>query len=265
MILVSNRRILVVNLICYLSLYCFDCSIFDCKPRLLMINIVLFKDGVSLKDEFLNRPLSITERHTMFFCSSYDQVLQKVSENQSDVIMYFASDLSSVDIAYLRRLNSSSSNVRLILFSNASHALQAWKLDLFHFDDHPIDLDKVKRAFNKYVYSLQNEEHNVLTIKLTDGTHNIPLKDIRFLLASGNYTFVHYESDKHLLVTKQLGQFDFLCHKNPHFHRAHRSLIINIVSIKSVDECSVYFYNCTKPLEISASLAQKIKKYLNSK
>ncbi len=230
-----------------------------------MINVVFYKDGVSLKGEFLNRPLSISERHTLFFCTSHDQIQHQLRNDQADIIMYFTNDVNSADTLALRRISELAPNSKLTLFSDASHALQAWHLDMFHFDHHPIDLDKVKRAFHKYIKTLQSEKHNVLTLKLNDGTHNIPLKDIRFLLASGNYTFIHYESDKNLLITKQIGQFDFLSEKNPLFHRIHRSLIINIGTIKSVDDAALHFYNCEKPLDVSASLAQKIKKLLNSK
>jgi DNA-binding LytR/AlgR family response regulator len=230
-----------------------------------MINVIIYKEGVSLINEFSNRPLSISERHTLFFCSSYDQILHQISNDQADLIMYFTNIVNSEDVLRLRRLSETAPNSKLNLFSDANYALQAWHLDMFHFDNHPIDLDKVKRAFHKYLKNLQTAKHNVLTLKLTDGTHNIPLKDIRFLLASGNYTFIHYEADKNLLITKQIGQFDFLNEKNSLFHRIHRSLIINIGNIKSVDGSSVHFYNCEKPLNVSASLAQKIKKLLNSK
>jgi DNA-binding LytR/AlgR family response regulator len=230
-----------------------------------MIHIVLYKDGVSLKAEFLNKPLSISERHALYFCVDFDQVFYQIGKSQADILMYFTNDLTSTDIDLLRKVIVQKPNIKITLFSDVSHAMQAWKMDMFHFDDHPIDLEKVKRAFLKYLKTIETEKHNVLTIKLNDGTHNIPLKDIRFLLASGNYTFIHFESDKNILITKQIGQFDFLTEKNQLFQRIHRSLIINIATVKSVDHMSIHFYNCEKPLDVSASLAQKIKKLLNSK
>lgn len=229
-----------------------------------MIHVVLYKEGISLKTEFVDRPLCISERHSLYFCIHFEQILHQINTNQADILMYFTNDLNSTDISLLRKILAQKPDLKLTLFSDATHALQAWKLDMFHFDDHPIDLDKVKRAFNKYLKSLQNKKHNVLTLKLSDGTHNIPLKDIRFLHASGNYTFIHFENDKNLLITKQIGQFDFLTEKSNLFCRVHRSLIINTAAIKSVDEYTIYFYNCDKPLEVSASLAQKVKKTISS-
>jgi DNA-binding LytR/AlgR family response regulator len=227
-----------------------------------MINIAIYKEGVNLKSEFVDRPLSIAEKHTLFFCAKYEMILNLVKNDQADIIMYFTDQLQDTDRDNLKRIVEISPSTKLILYSDAAHALQAWKMDMFHFDDHPIDLDKVKRSFNKYVRTIQIESHNVLSLRLSDGTHNIPFKDIRFLLASGNYTFIHYESDKNLLITKQIGQFDFLSEKNRFFQRIHRSLILNMSTIKSVEDQQVYFFNCQKPLDVSASLAQKIKKIL---
>lgn len=229
-----------------------------------MIHVVLYKEGVSLKSQFVDKPLCVSERHAMYFCVHFEQILHQININQADILMYFTNDLSSTDISTLRKIVSQKPDIKLSLFSDATHALQAWKLDMFHFDEHPIDLDKVKRAFNKYLRTLQTELHNVLTLRLSDGTHNIPFKYIRFLLASGNYTFIHYESDKNLLITKQIGQFDFLAEKNRFFLRIHRSLIINMSTIKSVEDTQIHFFNCEKPLDVSASLAQKIKKTLAS-
>ncbi len=230
-----------------------------------MINIAIYKEGVNLKAEFVDKPLSISEKHTLFFCTKYDMILLLIKNEQADIIMYFSDDLDNNDTTYLKRLADISPKSKLVLFSNASQALNAWKLDMFHFDEHPIGMDKVKRAFHKYLKLFQNEEHNVLTLKLNDGTHNIPLKDIKFLHASGNYTFIHFESDKNLLITKQIGQFDFLMEKNKFFHRVHRSLIVNLATVKAVDDSRIHFFNSDKHLDVSASLAQKVKKsFINS-
>jgi hypothetical protein len=229
-----------------------------------MVNVVIFKLGQSLKSDFVDRPISMSEKHILFFCTQYDQIYLQVSQNKADLIYYFADDVSSIDINHLRRLDANHPECKVVLFAPAHFSLLAWKHDVFHFDQQPIEMDQVKRAFSKYIRNFQSETSNTLSIRLPDGLYKIPFKDLRYLLASGNYTFVYYESDKHLVITKQLGQFDFLTERSTQFVRAHRSLIINISLVKEVNEHSMYFYGTTKPLSISASLSAKIKKMIMS-
>jgi DNA-binding LytR/AlgR family response regulator len=228
-----------------------------------MIQVIMYKEGQSLKSDFIDRPLSVTEKHILYFCTTHDQLYRQISQNKADVIFYFVDQVTTLDVNHIRRIESNHPESKVVLYSDAAFALQAWKSDVFHFDDQPIDLDKVKRAFAKYVRTVKAPHVNTLTLKMPDGLYNIPHKDIRFLIASGNYTFVHYEADKQLVITKQLGQFDFLTEKNPHFMRIHRSLIIHTMLIKEVDDSSIYFHGSAKPLNISASLASKCKKLLN--
>jgi hypothetical protein len=227
-----------------------------------MTHVVIFKLGHSLKSDFADRPLSVIEKHILFFCTQYDQIYLQISQHKADLIYYFVDELSSADINHLKKIDFNYPECKIILCAPSQYALLAWKHNVFHFDEQPIEMDQVKRAFAKYIRSKESQVNNTLSIKLPDGVYNIPFKDLRYLLASGNYTFVHYESDKQLVITKQLGQFDFLTEKNEQFRRVHRSLIINISLVKEVNEHSISFFGMTKSLSISASLSVKIKKLI---
>ncbi len=229
-----------------------------------MDHILIYKKGVSLKSKFADRMLAITEKYALYFCTSHDQIIHQINIEKASMMMYFVDEVKGEDSEFLRKIALHRNDLYIVLFSEAQYALDGWKMDMFHFDDNPIDFDKIKRAYAKYIHAKNPGNKYSLSIKQSEGTFNVPFHEIKYLHASGNYTFIHYAEKQNFLITKQIGQFDFLCEKDTSFQRVHRSLILNIKNIKAIKDQSIYFFNGEKPLEVSMTLIAKIKKMMKS-
>lgn len=224
-----------------------------------MHHILVYKNNVSLKSNFEGQGLSTNEKHAMHFCTNEDHIFTQIINDQADVLFYLTEELNQNDILTIKSALKLNNSLYVALFSKDIFALDAWHLNAYHFDTFPMEMFKMKRAFARYLHYKNPSRGQVLSLKLSDGTHKIPFNQIKYLHASGNYTFIHYGKDAHFLLTKQLGQFDFLPERDPSFQRVHRSLIINTSNIKSVIGKDIHFLVGKKTLQVSQSLSNKIK------
>lgn len=227
-----------------------------------MNNLLIYKEGQSLKEYFVHNSLSITSPYKLYFCTKEDQIFKLISEGKAQMLYYFCDNLTIEDKVLIRKIHKFDPRLKIILYSHESHALEAWNMDIFHFENHPVTFEQVKRGYQKYLANQNPKVALKMTIKLPEGTYQIPLRDIKYLHANGNYTFIHYGADQSKLITKKLGQFEHLAEKDSNFERVHRSLMINLNAISKVKGQEIHFNQGGKSLSISISLSNKIKKRL---
>lgn len=122
--------------------------------------------------------------------------------------------------------------------------------------------EKIKRKINNnieagrykaLINNLQNPEQETLVVSTKTKTEYLPLKDILYLMADGNYTIIELANRK-VHVAKTLKEYDeLLCIEASSFIRIHRKYILNKNYIKEVsrgDNSSVILINGSV-LEIS--------------
>lgn len=227
-----------------------------------MDHIIFYKEGVSLKEQISGIRISNQRIYTQYFPidrRELDHLLENGSV--SYLLYYLAPGLNDEDKSYLRRINYDHERVKIVLFSDASNALDAWRMQVFHFDTYPVKSNQLEIAFRKY-FSFHTSKEKVLKVKNDSGVFKIPYRNISFLHAAGNYTMIYQKSDKSLLITRQLGTFTEIEKIDPYMIRVHRSMIINF---RNIDRCianKIYFFDCKKPLTISSSLEAKVKRIL---
>ena len=140
-------------------------------------------------------------------------------------------------------------------------ALDAWKLDVFHFEALPVNGVALQDSYRKYVQTIVVGS-NDLSLMQDGETTVISHHQILYLFAEGNYTNIVLSNGKKILQTKQLGKFEFITEQDINFKRLHRSLIINLKLIRSISADTVYFFGEENNLNISGRLSVKLKKYL---
>lgn len=226
--------------------------------------LAFYKKNESLKEAVSQFRFTYSRPYTQYFIRDIEQLGNLVSGLDDEVLLfYFAEKISDEDHLNIQSIASSYRHVKIVLLSEQSLALKAWRMDIFHFDAYPVISEKLAFAYHKWEKS--NEDiHEELAIKTDEGIVKIRHTDILYLQAAGNYTMIHQAGDKCLVLTRQLGTFSELTDGFAYFQRVHRSLVINFQNIKACKNNAIYFYKSQKPLEVSQLLESKIKKMLIS-
>jgi hypothetical protein len=227
-----------------------------------MDHLAFYKKNESLKEQISSFRISNHRPYTAYFLMDEPSLNRLLFQNQDNILLfYFAELLGDEDKQMLARLKSLYQNVSIALCSQTENALISWRMPVFHFEPYPITSEKVKYAYNKWV-EMQADEAKEEIFKTDEGIKRIKHQDIAYIQAAGNYTMVHYKSDKCLVLTRQLGTFNELTENNPNFQRLHRSLILNMDAILNCHNNKVFFNGLNKPLEVSPMLESKVKSIL---
>ncbi|MCW3102165.1 MAG: two component transcriptional regulator, LytTR family [Bacteroidetes bacterium] len=115
--------------------------------------------------------------------------------------------------------------------------------------------------------NLDRAEQKTLVVNTKTRTDYIPVSEILYLKADGNYTLIHTVSAK-FHVAKTLKEYDeLLCSADSQFLRIHKACIINTNYIKQLNrgESSTVIMSNGVSLEISRRKKQELSERLNNK
>ncbi|MCW3072909.1 MAG: two component transcriptional regulator, LytTR family [Bacteroidetes bacterium] len=113
--------------------------------------------------------------------------------------------------------------------------------------------------------NLERPEQKTLVVNTKTKTDYIPISDILYLKADGNYTLIHTGSAK-IHVAKTLKEYDeMLCSNDSTFLRIHKACIINTDYVKQLNrgESSTVLMSNGISLEISRRKKQELSERLN--
>jgi len=229
-----------------------------------MEHLIFYKKDTDLRSNVEKHKFSYTRAYTMIFTKTTKSLSSQLAKYPKALLYYFCDSLSDEDRITLSNILSRFENIKICLCTNAKHALQAWKLNVFDFKEHPIDNQKLQESYRKVLVA-EGGDVKAFKIKTNQGLFTIPFKSVNYLKADGNYTKLGLIKDKYLMETKQLQFYEFCCENDFNMKRVHRSYILNFRNIKRVTKNEVFFYNSEKSIKTSLSLASKIKRILLSK
>lgn len=229
-----------------------------------MIHLVFYKKHESLREVISNFRFSESTEYTQYFIRDIRQIQQISDEADGDILLfYFTEHVLEDDKSAIQEITASYPQISICLLSNPKFALEAWSMNILHFEAYPVKGEGLLFAYHKWLRRLFSEEQGKeLSIRTDEGVHKFLYKDIVYLQAAGNYTMIHYGKDKCLVVTRQLGTFEGLCQEDKRFMRVHRSIILNISAIRQCKSGFVLFRSSVKPLAVSQMLESKIKKII---
>lgn len=147
-----------------------------------------------------------------------------------------------------------------IIFVTAyeEYSLKALKAGALDYLLKPIDIEELQAAVNKAAERLQKkairlheeqlpERYRIaatamkhpsklrcITISGQQGFEIVPVNDIVFIEADGNYSIVYLTNLQKIVATRQMGEFEELLSGNG-FFRIHKSAIINLQHLRSYD------------------------------
>jgi len=196
--------------------------------------------------------------------SKSTELISFVKTYPNCLVYYFTNQLTTKDRILISTLKLNYKDLNITLCTNKSHALDAWKLRVFDFIEHPVDNLKLINSYKNYI-SIDTDLNSEFVLKTKEGIRKISYRYINYFKANGNYTSINLIKDKSILQTKQLQKYEHVTESAPQFHRVHRSLILNLKNVKEVGGKVIKFYQTDKALDISKSLEVKIKQILLGK
>ena len=226
-----------------------------------MDQLIFYKEGQNLNAQVSKIRFSYVRPYKLHYAIHYNQLGLLLHTRFEGVLFYVTSTLDDRERMRLQYLNKSFPELRICLIAQSMFALDAWKLDVFHFESLPVNGESLQDSYRKYVQTIVVGSNDLSLIQ-DGGTIVIPHHQILYLLAEGNYTNIVLSNGKKILQTKQLGKFEFITEQDINFKRLHRSLIINLKLIRSITSDTVYFFGEENNLNISGRLSVKLKKYL---
>lgn len=229
-----------------------------------MDQIIFYKEEHHLSSQIEKIRFSYDRPYKLHFAVEYNQLGLLLHPKFEGLLFYFTSTISDMDRMRLLYLNMTYPGLFICLISDAQHALDAWKLNVFHFEAMPVNGQVILESYRKFIHSSFDKNHELI-LQIAGSTVNIPHNEILYLEAEGNYTNIFLSTGKKILYTKQLGKFEELIEQNRNFKRLHRSLIINLKLIRSIGHDTVIFYGENNYLDISSRFKLVLKKYLMGK
>lgn len=116
------------------------------------------------------------------------------------------------------------------------YAIRAIKYGAFDYLLKPVSIEELKKLVERAKNHLSEKlEDDTKHLVIADGSklNMIQYSEIDYLLADGNYIFVHLKSGKRHISGDSLSHFENILPKNM-FVRTHKSYIVNLSAIKEV-------------------------------
>jgi DNA-binding LytR/AlgR family response regulator len=137
--------------------------------------------------------------------------------------------------AFLKTLNPPPQII--IISSHKKYAVEAFDMEVADFLVKPITYERFIKAVNRVKKNIESKTSvyaakDVIFVREGTDIINIPLKDILWIEAEGDYINIHLSNTQHLVLTSLNEMEQKLSSLN--FARVHRSYIVNTDKIKKI-------------------------------
>ncbi|XZF12409.1 LytR/AlgR family response regulator transcription factor [Chitinophagaceae bacterium MMS25-I14] len=178
-----------------------------------------------------------------------DKAVQLLQRLKPDIIFL---DIKLREKSGFDLLAYTGSSMVIFVTAYEEFSLQALKASALDYLLKPVDIEELKTAVQKAAHMLTDKNipavpHQQqlrsaatsmrlrsLTISDQQGFEVVPLNDIIFIEADGNYSVVYLTNLQKIVATRQVGEFEEMLTGNG-FFRIHKSAIINLKHLKSYD------------------------------
>ncbi len=152
-------------------------------------------------------------------------------------------------------------NYFIVTTAYANYALESYDYRVVDYLLKPISFDKFHKSVQKFTDFVTLETHNHLFVKVDGRQVKINPKDIIFIEGLSDYIRIHMPNER-LVVLDNLKDF---INKLPskEFMRIHKSYIIQLDKIKSIDGNMIYHELGSTP--IGETYKNEVKKWIGNK
>jgi LytTr DNA-binding domain len=168
--------------------------------------------------------------------------LNQISDHADNLLYLIVPQVTQIEREAISKISARLPQLKIILCTEAAHALAAWELDVFHFVPFALTHSGLFRAYRKaQIYDSRHLEGTVVKIKYEGKVIIVDSAKILFVKGSANYTEIMLSSGKKLTLIKQLAQVEKLLVGNPSIKRIGKSYMFNFSNIQSVGKTEIAF------------------------
>jgi len=165
-----------------------------------------------------------------------------LSKNAVDILLL---DIDMPNLSGLDLLKMLQNPPRTILITSKSEfALEAFELDVVDYIVKPPEYPRFLKAINKAIQQIDKkgdtkEKKSEIFIKTNGKLIRLDVENIVYFEAMSDYVLVHTEDKRSYIVYSTLKQFEDKMNAYSNFYRIHRSYLINLHKITSIENGQV--------------------------
>lgn len=193
-------------------------------------------------------------------CEDAIQLNTLLKKQSTDLIFL---DIEMPEMTGIELLNSLENSPKVVIVSAyEQYALQGYEFNVVDYLLKPVSFDRFMKSVNKVHLLFQNEmkmdkpEH--IFVKSRKQLKRIELKDLLFLESLENYVILHTVTSREIVYSTLKQMYEEL--PNDIFLQTHRSYIVNINHINSVDGNQIIINSHRIP--IARNLKDKVLNHL---
>lgn len=223
--------------------------------------LIFYKKDTDLKTSVKEVIFSRKSPYTLSFAMDMGQLSLQLKRYPQAILYYFTDALEVGDRVLLKKLQVNYKSLKICLCSEAQFALDAWKLDVFHFLNYPVQSSHLKNAFTKY-RGISSGDEMAFKLKSNEGLFKLNFSEVSYISAEGNYSDFYTTSGKKYTQIGKLKEYEFATELDLALRRLHRSYIFNLHAIKKLGKGSIEFYGGHYLNNLSEKLIRKVKSEL---
>ena len=180
--------------------------------------------------------------------------------NRFDLVFmdYLLEDGNGID--FIRQIREVNTGLLVIFLTEYSeHAIESIRLDTFRYLVKPVDDGLLAEALNSFIKLYQYTRK--IIVPTGEKTYYIDADDVMYIEADKKYTLVRTVTGQYR-STKAISDF-FTEINNSHFFRTHRSYILNMKYISSIDKKTVALSNGEKVICSAKNYNEFLKNYMS--
>lgn len=189
--------------------------------------------------------------------------------NENDIDLMFV-DINMPDMTGMEMVKSLE-EVPMLIFTTAysEYAIEGFKVNALDYLLKPISyadfLQSAKKAEKrmmelKEVSTKLSPDEDFLFIKSDYKVHRINLQDILYIEGMREYVKIHLENRKALMPLISIKKLESKLPSSS-FMRVHRSYIVNLKKVATVEKNRIYFSD--KPIPVSDQYKEQFQKYID--
>lgn len=215
-----------------------------------MINCLVVDDEPIARQGLLEHIVQIDFLHPVAECMDAVEAAVWLNKKQIDLIFLDIQMPKLTGIDFLRNLSVSP----LVIFTTAypEYAIEGYELDVLDYLLKPISFSRfLKAALKAQDYLLKTKKASSNTedyffIKSNQKLEKIKMEDVLYVEGMSNYIVIHTRQKKHIAYLTFKGIEEKLPQEL--FIRTHKSFLVSINAIQTIDVNEVKLENCSIPI-----------------
>jgi DNA-binding LytR/AlgR family response regulator len=232
-----------------------------------MINCLIVDDEPIAREGMLEYIEQVEFLHVVGVCKNAIEASIALQKNHVDLVFLDIQMPKLTGIDFLKNLQSPP----LVIFTTAfpEYAIEGYELNVLDYLLKPISFERFFKAVNKAQSYLNLRGQKELTIadpyffiKSNQKLEKVSIDDILYIEALSNYVILHTKTKKHIVYMSFKGiESQLPAH---HFLKIHKSFIVAVNAIQTIDNDEVVLTNHTLPISKSykASVMSRVEKNL---